>query len=80
MGTEVINISFDVLQEELEKAKSNLKGLNDNIRRISGREPPDQLRLVVVLFFFLHIFLFVESLPSNLFINFFQQGRSQTTD
>lgn len=46
MGTEVINVSFDVLQEKLEKAKSNLRGLNDNIRRISGREPPDQLRLV----------------------------------
>lgn len=46
MGTEVINVSFDVLQEELDKAKSNLRGLNDNIRRISGREPPDQLRLV----------------------------------
>lgn len=46
MGTDVINVSFDVLQEELEKAKSNLRGLNDNIRRISGREPPDQLRLV----------------------------------
>lgn len=46
MGTEVINVSFDVLQEELEKAKSTLKGLNDNIRRISGREPPEQLRLV----------------------------------
>lgn len=47
MGTEVINVSFDVLQEELDKAKSNLKGLNDNIRRINGREPPELLRLVV---------------------------------
>lgn len=46
MGTEVINASFDVLQEKLDQAKSNLRGLNDNIRRISGREPPDQLRLV----------------------------------
>lgn len=46
MGTEVINVTFDVLQEELDKAKSTLKGLNDNIRRISGREPPEQLRLV----------------------------------
>lgn len=52
MGTEVINVSFDVLQEKLDKAKSNLRGLNDNIRRISGREPPDQLRLVVVFFLF----------------------------
>lgn len=52
MGTEVINVSFDVLQEELDKAKSTLKGLNDNIRRISGREPPEQLRLVLSNFFF----------------------------
>lgn len=58
MGTEVINISFDVLQEELDKAKSTLKGLNDNIRRISGREPPEQLRLVIVSFFRI-VFLFV---------------------
>lgn len=58
MGTEVINVSFDVLQEELDKAKSTLKGLNDNIRRISGREPPEQLRLVyrmtIILIFFLN--------------------------
>lgn len=34
------------IQEELERAKSNLKGLNENIRRIIGRDPPDtQLRL-----------------------------------
>lgn len=46
MGTEII-VSFDVLQEELDKAKSNLRGLNDNIRRISGREPSEQLRLVI---------------------------------
>lgn len=48
MGTEVINVSY--LQEELDKAKSTLKGLNDNIRRISGREPPEQLRLVHIIF------------------------------
>lgn len=58
MGTEVINSSFDVLQEELEKAKSTLKGLNDNIRRISGREPPEQLRLVMIKL----IFCFVNKL------------------
>lgn len=38
MGVEVLK-SSNALQEELEKAKSNLKGLNDNIRRIVGREP-----------------------------------------
>lgn len=59
MGTEVINVSFDVLQEELDKAKSTLKGLNDNIRRISGREPPDQLRLVCILVFFFYLFYFI---------------------
>ncbi|KAJ6633209.1 Pinin [Pseudolycoriella hygida] len=37
--------SFDSIEEKLLKAKSNLKGLNENIRRIIGREPPDnQLR------------------------------------
>lgn len=56
MGTEVINANFDVLQEELDKAKSTLKGLNDNIRRINGREPSEQLRLVHV--HFLNIFFF----------------------
>lgn len=50
MGTEVINVNFDVLQEELDKAKTTLKGLNDNIRRINGREPVEQLRLVIVEF------------------------------
>lgn len=59
MGTEVINSSFVVLQEELEKAKSTLRGLNDNIRRISGREPPEQLRLVMIklIFCFINIIL-----------------------
>lgn len=34
------------IEEELERAKNNLKGLNENIRRIIGRDPPDtQLRL-----------------------------------
>lgn len=40
MGTDVLK-SYDTLQQELDKAKSNLKGLNDNIRRIIGREPQD---------------------------------------
>lgn len=52
MGTEVISSSFDVLQEELDKAKSNLRGLNDNIRRISGRDPSEQLRLANINIFF----------------------------
>jgi len=40
MGTEVYK-SFVNLEEELEKAKDNLKGLNENIRKIIGRDPPD---------------------------------------
>lgn len=47
MGTQVLNVNFDALQDELDKAKSTLKGLNDNIRRISGRDPSEQVRLVV---------------------------------
>lgn len=54
MGADVL-LNVGTIQEELEKAKNNLKGLNDNIRRIVGREPPDtQLRLdyCLVLFIF----------------------------
>lgn len=40
MGTDVLK-SYDSLQQELEKAKTQLKGLNDNIRRIIGRDPQD---------------------------------------
>lgn len=47
MGADVA-ANYGSIQEELERAKSNLKGLNDNIRRIIGRDPPDtQLRLVL---------------------------------
>lgn len=42
MSVSVIN-SFGNLEEELEKAKTNLKGLNDNIRRIIGRDPENRL-------------------------------------
>lgn len=47
MGADVAT-NYGSIQEELERAKSNLKGLNDDIRRIIGRDPPDtQLRLVL---------------------------------
>lgn len=36
-----ITKSFGTLQAELELAKSNLKGLNENIKRIIGRDPSD---------------------------------------
>lgn len=46
MGTEVLK-SYDFLQEELDKAKTHLKGLNENIRKIIGRDPQEaHLRLV----------------------------------
>ncbi|XP_035780195.1 pinin-like [Anopheles albimanus] len=43
MATEVAKGCSDLLQE-LDRARSNLKGLNENIRRIIGRDPsgPDQ--------------------------------------
>lgn len=65
MGTEVINVSY--LQEELDKAKSTLKGLNDNIRRISGREPPEQLRLV---YYFFHRFYQNSLINGNYIVSF----------
>lgn len=50
MGADVL-VNYGSIQEELEKAKSTLKGLNENIRRIIGRDPPDtQLRLELILF------------------------------
>ncbi|XP_055380109.1 pinin [Condylostylus longicornis] len=42
MATDVLIKSFDSLQEDLNRAKSNLKGLNENIRRIIGREPAEE--------------------------------------
>lgn len=52
MGADLL-VSFGSIQDELEKAKTNLKGLNENIRRIVGRDPPDavQLRLGLVYSF-----------------------------
>uniref|UniRef100_A0A182NL85 Pinin/SDK/MemA protein domain-containing protein n=1 Tax=Anopheles dirus TaxID=7168 RepID=A0A182NL85_9DIPT len=43
MATDVIK-GYSDLQQELDRARSNLKGLNENIRRIIGRDPsgPDQ--------------------------------------
>lgn len=46
MGSAEVLMNVGSLQDELERAKTNLKGLNENIRRIIGREPNDaQLRL-----------------------------------
>ncbi|XP_055907155.1 pinin [Eupeodes corollae] len=40
MGTDVIK-SYDSLQQELDRAKNTLVTLNDNIRRIIGRDPKE---------------------------------------
>lgn len=41
MGTEIVIKSYDSLQQELDHAKNTLVSLNDNIRRIIGRDPKD---------------------------------------
>lgn len=70
MGTEILQ-SFDHLQDELERARSNLKGLNENIRRIIGREPPDiNSRLERVFFICFCIFCAQIQNIINLLINF----------
>ncbi|XP_035891018.1 pinin [Anopheles stephensi] len=38
MATEIVK-GYNDLQQELDRARCNLKGLNDNIRRIFGRDP-----------------------------------------
>ncbi|KAG8235691.1 hypothetical protein J437_LFUL014035 [Ladona fulva] len=38
MGTEILK-SFEILQEELERAKDTLKGVDENIKRLIGRDP-----------------------------------------
>lgn len=40
MGTEILK-SFGTLQSELEQAKTSLKGVDENIKRLIGRDPSD---------------------------------------
>lgn len=40
MGTEILK-SFGVLQSELEQARSSLKGVDENIKRLIGRDPSE---------------------------------------
>ncbi|EFA07683.2 pinin [Tribolium castaneum] len=40
MGTEILK-SFGTLQSELEQAKSSLKGVDENIKRLIGRDPSE---------------------------------------
>lgn len=40
MGTEILK-SFGSLQSELEEAKNNLKGVDENIKRLIGRDPSE---------------------------------------
>ena len=50
MGADML-INYGSIEEELEKAKSTLKGLNENIRRIIGRDDSQLLRLVFFFYF-----------------------------
>lgn len=40
MGTEILK-SFGTLQSELEQAKNSLKGVDENIKRLIGRDPSE---------------------------------------
>ncbi|XP_025834673.1 pinin-like, partial [Agrilus planipennis] len=40
MGTEILK-SFGALQSELEQARSSLKGVDENIKRLIGRDPSE---------------------------------------
>lgn len=40
MATEIMK-SFGALQAELERAKDNLKGVDENIRKLIGRDPSE---------------------------------------
>lgn len=70
------------IEEELERAKNNLKGLNENIRRIIGRDPPDtQLRLGLLreptIFNFLLLY-FQFHILFNINLTFFRGDRKRT--
>lgn len=47
MATEILK-SFGTLQSELEQAKSSLKGVDENIKRLIGRDPSDVIPRPVV--------------------------------
>lgn len=53
------------LQDQLEKAKESLKNVDDNIRKLTGRDP-NEMRWVMV--FFIHRLL-IHGGPSNRCIN-----------
>lgn len=70
MGTEVLQ-SFDNLQDELERAKSNLKGLNENIRRIIGREPPSDINSRLNSFIIFLIPITINNINKSVFLILF---------
>lgn len=51
MSTVVNTVEITSLEQQLEKAKSNLKGLNSEIRRIVGRPIEDERYVESFLFF-----------------------------
>lgn len=50
MSTEVINNNCSSIEQKLEKARTNLKDLNENIKRIFGKN--DNFRLICYFVFF----------------------------
>lgn len=53
------------LQDQLEKAKESLKNVDDNIRKLTGRDP-NEMRWVMVFYFHR---LLIYGRPSNRGIN-----------
>ena len=50
MSTEVINNNCSSIEQKLENARTNLKDLNENIKRIFGKN--DNFRLICYFVFF----------------------------
>lgn len=50
MSTEVITSNCSSIEQKLEKARTNLKDLNENIKRIFGKN--DNFRLICYFVFF----------------------------
>lgn len=63
MSTLVNTLEITSLEQQLEKAKSNLKGLNSEIRRIVGRPVEDER--------YVNYFLLFLCLPRSFLILFF---------
>jgi pinin len=53
MATEIMK-SFGALQAELEKAKDNLKGVDEHIKKLIGRDPNEGQQRYVHSFIYLY--------------------------